>query len=154
MPKQIKVLLVSSSGGHLVQLSRIYEKLSAYDFVLMTTAEKKQVPSALKELPYTQLPEANQKTPLKVIGLGTLLYKEIIKIKPDVVISTGAAPGAISLLIAKLRVGSSCIWVDSLANTQQLSLSGRLVKRFCDLWLSQWEDVAEKTGATYMGKVI
>jgi len=154
MPKQIRVLLVSSSGGHLVQLSRIHEKLSNYEFLLMTTADKNQVPNGLKELAYIQLPEANQKTPVKVIRLGSLLCKEIMKIKPDVVISTGAAPGAISIVIAKLLTNSKCIWVDSLANTQQLSLSGRLVKKFCDLWLSQWEDVARKFGATYMGKVI
>jgi len=154
MDKPLKILLISSSGGHLVQLSRLYENLSANDFALMSTAPKDQVPSEMRALRYYNLPEANQKTPLQVFFLARELYKNLKIEVPDVVISTGAAPGAICIVIAKLRYKSQCIWVDSLANTQRMSLSGRLVRKFSDLWLSQWEDVAKAAGASYMGKVI
>jgi UDP-N-acetylglucosamine:LPS N-acetylglucosamine transferase len=154
MGEPIKVLLVSSSGGHLVQISRLYEQLPNYDFTLMTTAIKDQVPDVLESIPYRFLPEANQKTPLKVLAVMWCVYRQLRVLKPDVIVSTGAAPGVICIIIAKLLYKTKSVWIDSLANTKKMSLSGRLAKRFSDLWVSQWEDVAIESGASYLGKVI
>lgn len=52
--------------------------------------------------------------------------------RPDIVISTGAAPGFFALLFGKL-LGARTIWIDSIANAEQLSVSGQKVKLFADL---------------------
>ena len=57
------------------------------------------------------------------------------------VVSTGAAPGLIALPIAKL-FGARTVWIDSLANCERLSLSGRIARHFSDLWLTQWPHLA------------
>lgn len=151
---KLKIAMVSSSGGHLVQLSRLYEGMSKYNYILYTTARYEQIPERMRILCCRVFPDANLRTPFKVVWLSFSLLSKLAKDRPDIVISTGAAPGAICIILAKLLFGSRCIWIDSLANAQKMSLSGRIVKRVSDLWLSQWEDVAKVSGAAYMGKVI
>ena len=73
--------------------------------------------------------------------------------KPDVVVSTGAAPGCIALLLGRM-MGARTIWLDSIANVEQLSLSGTWVGRFADLWLTQWPHLARPDGPHYAGSVL
>ncbi|WP_245958400.1 UDP-N-acetylglucosamine transferase subunit ALG14 [Pelagibacterium sediminicola] len=73
-----------------------------------------------------------------------------IRLRPRVVISTGAAPGALALMLGRLT-GARCIWVESLTSTDELSLSGRLAGRIAHLWLTQWEHLAREDGPYYHG---
>jgi len=50
--------------------------------------------------------------------------------------------------------GARTIWIDSIANTERMSLSGRLSRPFAQLWLTQWPEVSDRTGATYVGAVL
>jgi len=80
--------------------------------------------------------------------------KVIFREKPNVIISTGAAPGFICCFLAKL-VGAKVMWLDSIANTEKLSMSGRMIRPFADLILSQWPEVARKyKNVSYAGSVI
>jgi UDP-N-acetylglucosamine:LPS N-acetylglucosamine transferase len=77
----------------------------------------------------------------------------VLRERPDVVVSTGAAPGVVALRLGKW-LGARTIWVDSIANVEQMSLSGKRVRGFTDLWLSQWPDVAAAEGASFKGAVL
>ena len=57
--------------------------------------------------------------------------------RPDVVVSTGAAPGYLALRFAKL-IGAQTAWVDSVANVEEMSLSGQMASTKADLCLTQW----------------
>lgn len=70
---------------------------------------------------------------LQFFQLAALLLRE----RPDVVVSTGAAPGILALRLGKL-FGARTAWVDSIANAHELSLSGRMAGSCADLWLTQW----------------
>ena len=67
----------------------------------------------------------------------------VLKFRPDVVITTGAAPGLVALQIGKL-FGARTVWIDSLANAEKISLSGKLAERYADLWLTQWPHLVEQ----------
>ena len=80
----------------------------------------------------------------------------LLKERPDVLITTGAAPGYFALRLGKM-LGARTIWVDSIANAEELSLSGQKVKRFADLWLTQWEHLSgsdETVNPAYLGAVV
>ena len=77
----------------------------------------------------------------------------LIKLKPQKIVSTGAAPGVFFVLLGKL-FGASCLWVDSLANSERLSLSARIVRIFGVRVWTQWESLAKSTGAEYKGAVL
>lgn len=65
----------------------------------------------------------------------------IRKENPSAVISTGAAPGLITLLAAKI-LRKKTIWIDSIANVKHLSFSGKIASKFVSRIYTQWEDLA------------
>ncbi|MCI5150914.1 MAG: UDP-N-acetylglucosamine--LPS N-acetylglucosamine transferase, partial [Candidatus Electrothrix sp. MAN1_4] len=50
--------------------------------------------------------------------------------------------------------GARTIWIDSIANSDKLSMSGQKVGKYADLWLTQWEHLARPEGPHYHGTVI
>ncbi|WP_217640003.1 UDP-N-acetylglucosamine--LPS N-acetylglucosamine transferase [Palleronia marisminoris] len=102
---------------------------------------------------FVAIEDYSQDEPLKMLkGLyGT--FRILRRIRPDVVLSTGAAPGLLCLLWGRV-FGARTIWVDSIANSEGLSLSGRLAQRIAHLVLTQWEHLATETGAQYRGSII
>ena len=65
----------------------------------------------------------------------------VLKERPDVVVTTGAAPGYFALRFAKL-IGARTMWVDSIANVEELSMSGRMASKHVDRCLTQWPHLA------------
>lgn len=90
------------------------------------------------------------------LALAHLLFKItllIIRQQPDVIITTGAAPGYFALVIGRLLRKKTC-WIDSIANAEEMSLSGKKAGKWASLWITQWEDVASEQGPSYFGSVL
>lgn len=84
-----------------------------------------------------------------IVKLAWILMRE----RPDVVVSTGALPGYFALRLAK-RFGARTVWLDSIANVEELSMSGQKIGRHADLWLTQWPHLAGTNGPFYRGTVL
>jgi len=98
--------------------------------------------------------DANRKHPIKVLKVLARCAQITLRERPSVVISTGAAAGCLMAFLGKL-VGARVAWVESIANTERLSLSGRLVRPIADLMLTQWQEVARRyKSVEYVGQVI
>jgi UDP-N-acetylglucosamine:LPS N-acetylglucosamine transferase len=82
----------------------------------------------------------------------------LLKERPDVVITTGSAPALISVILAKYLFRAHTIWIDSIANAERLSTSGKTAGRFADIWLTQWPQLAKSEGTErhpqYWGAVL
>jgi len=146
-----KVLLVASHGGHWVQLRKISSAFDGMDVHYMTTT--KGINDELSGAPLYVIPDAHLDEKLRLIFLSLKIFFIMVRLRPDIVMSTGAAPGFFALLFGKL-VGAKTIWLDSVANVEKLSVSGNKVKRFADLWLTQWEHLAKPEGPYYKGSVL
>ena len=145
-----KILAISSPGGHWTQMQRVTSSFSGNEVVYASTLKgyAKEV-SAYK---YYQVRDASAWSKLSLIILFIQLIKIIIIERPNIVISTGAAPGLFAIIISRF-IGAKTIWLDSIANYEQISFSGRLAKYFTHLHLTQWEHLAsEKT--QFLGKVL
>lgn len=78
----------------------------------------------------------------------------ILRERPKVVISTGAAAGCIVCFLAKL-FRAKIVWIDSITNVDKISLSGRMVRYIADLFLVQWPELVEKNkNVEYVGEVV
>jgi hypothetical protein len=78
-----------------------------------------------------------------------------LSFRPNIVVTTGAAPGVVAIFLAKTFFGSKTIWIDSIANSEKVSLSARLVAKRANLRLTQWEDLSDpETGLKFFGAVI
>lgn len=146
-----KVLAVASSGGHWVQLRRVVPAFEDSEVVYVTVIEsyRSQVP----ENRFYCVNDATRWNKLGLILLALRLAWIIVKERPAVVISTGAAPGYFAILLGRL-LGARTIWIDSMANIEDLSMSGSRAGRFADLWLTQWPHLAKAEGPHYGGSVL
>ncbi len=97
--------------------------------------------------------EANRWQKWRLLKQLTGLVYIMVRERPDVVLSTGAAPGYFALRIARL-LGARTIWIDSMANAEELSMSGKRIGKHADLWLTQWEHLAKPEGPQYLGSVL
>lgn len=146
-----KVLAISSGGGHWVQLLRLRK---AFEGCQVTYASV--LPSYVEDVPgetFVAVPDATRWDRLRLAWMVLSVAWLVVRVRPDVVISTGAAPGYIALRIGKL-IRARTIWIDSIANAEQVSLSGRKIGKFADLWLTQWPHLATPQGPEYRGSVL
>jgi UDP-N-acetylglucosamine:LPS N-acetylglucosamine transferase len=148
--KTTRVLAISSAGGHWEQLMLVRAGLDECEVVYAVTNLAVAERSGVAAL---AIPDFNAKAPVKT-ALGSLkIAALVLRVRPDVVISTGAAPGLVAAVVGKL-IGAQAIWIDSIANAHRLSLSGRLARRVADLWLTQWPHLATDKGPHYGGAVL
>ncbi|WP_244432032.1 UDP-N-acetylglucosamine transferase subunit ALG14 [Rhodopseudomonas sp. B29] len=97
--------------------------------------------------------DANLTTKFALLKAAAKLAWIVWKEKPDVVISTGAAPGYLALRLGRI-MGARTIWIDSIANAEKLSISGDRIGHWADLWLTQWPHLARPKGPHYAGAVL
>lgn len=146
-----KVLAVSSGGGHWVELLRLGRVWTDCDVVFVTVNQEYR--ADVPGYRFYSISDGTRHTKVRLIRASWRLFWIVRKEKPDVVISTGAAPGYIAIRIAKF-FGSKTIWLDSIANAEELSMSGRLAGRCVDLWLTQWPHLAKENGPHFRGAVL
>lgn len=81
--------------------------------------------------------------------------------RPELILCNG--PGTcVPLLLAAwgmrfaglLPPHTRLVFVESFCRVRSLSLSGRLMARLVDAFVVQWPELAEQTGATYVGKIM
>ncbi len=146
-----KVLAVSSGGGHWVQLLRIKRAFEGCEVTFVTVHEsyRVQVPGHKFYL----VNDANRWTKIALLKAARRLAWIVWNEKPDIVVSTGAAPGYLALRFGRM-IGARTVWLDSIANVEQLSMSGDRIGRCADLWLTQWPHLARPGGPYYAGSVL
>ncbi len=144
-------MLVSSSGGHWVQLNRLLPAFEGCEKIFVTTDPKYS--STVGHNRFLLVPDANRWNKLRILWLAVIMLKHVLTVRPNVVVSTGAAPGFFAIFWGK-KLGAQTIWLDSIANVDELSMSGRIVARYADLWLTQWEHLALVGGPKYAGAVL
>jgi len=146
-----KVLAISSGGGHWVQLLRLRPALEDCEVIFATVRDgyKNDVVGAV----FRVVPDSNLSCKCALIWSGMAIFALLVRERPDIVITTGAAPGYFAVRWGKL-LGMKTIWVDSIANAEELSMAGRKVGRCVDLWLTQWEHLSTDDGPQFFGNVL
>ncbi len=145
------VLLVASGGGHWEQLMRLADALAPYSPLFATTDGALLARWGIEG--GEVLPDCNRDEPGASARSLAKAFALVARLRPRVVITTGAAPG-LFCLIAGRAFGAHTVWIDSLANAEELSGSGRLARWVAKDWLTQWEHLATPGGPRYEGAVL
>lgn len=149
--KRQRVLLVASGGGHWVQLLRLRPAFEGHDCHFVTVAPGYR--GDIGDAPFHCVVDATRWERLRMLRLAVRMLWLILRIRPDVVVATGAAPGYFAVRFGGW-VGARSIWVDSMANVDRLSMAGELAGRYASLWLTQWPHLASDDGPEYRGTVL
>ena len=108
-----------------------------------------------RKLPaFIALRDYNRNQPLRTLAGVFETFNIVWRLRPDVIVSTGAAPGLLCLLWGRL-FSARTIWIDSIANSEELSMSGKLARKFCHRVLTQWQHLERADGnPSYWGSVL
>lgn len=148
--KKMKILAIASAGGHWIQLLRLKKAFEGHEIIFISTKDgfEKMVPGH----EFILVPDANRNSKIKLLQNMIKVVGIIFKLRPDVIITTGAAPGLIAVIIGKL-IGIKTIWIDSIANVKTPSLSGKIASLFANRNYTQWPDLANHK-YIYQGNIL
>ena len=151
-----KVLFISITGVHLSEMMLLERLFKNYDYHIIT--EKTDTTKNLSEKYKGKVNYLIYGTkdhpltyPFKLLGncFKSLYY--YFKIRPDFIVTTGAHTAGPMCCIGKI-FGSKIIYVETFANIHTKTITGRLVYKFADLFIVQWESMLELyPKATYGG---
>lgn len=137
--KNIKVCLVSSSGGHYEQLKQL-KPLEEFYNVFWITEETDYLSDADYYLIQTGL-----KDKMHLLKMTHNFWKSLkiwVKEKPDVIITTGTMIALPMALLAKL-FKKKVIYIETFARVYDGTKTGKMMYRIADLFIIQWETLKE-----------
>lgn len=151
----MKVLFISSTGGHLNELLQLKPLFNKYDSYLIT--EKTKSTKSLKD--------KYNNVHYLVYGTKDHLFKYFfkffyniikslvlfIKIRPNVIITTGTHTAVPMCYIGKL-FRRKIIYIETFANSETKTMTGKLIYPIADKFVVQWESMLKLyPKATYGG---
>lgn len=145
------MLAAASGGGHWEQLMLLRPTLAHYDIRFATTEPAVAAQHGIGDV--DSLPDCNQNKPVQSALCAFKAFWIVIRHRPHVILSTGAAPGFFCLLAGRLT-GARTLWIDSVANGEELSMCGKLSKRIAHECWTQWEHLAAGQKPRYFGAVL
>ena len=150
----MKICLVCSHGGHLVQMMRLRDAFKEHDNFLVTY--NSEATKNLENAYLIKFEGWDLKGKILLIRSIIKTIKILVKEKPDVIISTGGGEIAVPFCYIGKVMGAKVIFIETLSRITTQSGGGRLVYPVADLFLVQWESLLKKYGpkAKYWGKVI
>ena len=137
--KEIKVCLVSSSGGHLAHLYMLkpFWKDREHFWVTFDKEDAKSLLDGERMYPCYYPTNRNLKNLIK----NTIVaWKVLRKEKPDLIISSGAAVAVPFFYVGKI-LRSKLVYIEVFDRIDKPTLTGRLVYPITDLFVVQWEEM-------------
>lgn len=129
-------ILVASSGGHLLQLSRLRDTWDAEERHWVTF----DTPDARSLLGDEDVTFAHHPTNRNVPNLlrnAVLAFALIRRLRPRAVVTTGAGVAVPFCYVARLY-GARVVYIESFARVTEPSLTGRLVHPVAHRFFVQW----------------
>ena len=97
--------------------------------------------------------DATRWNKLSLLRLAFRMFRIVRSLRPDVIVSTGAAPGYFALRFGRW-LGARTLWIDSIANVEEVSLSGRRIASHVDAAFTQWKHLENTPGFRHRGAVL
>lgn len=151
-----KVCLVSSTGGHFMELMQLLPALEGNDFYIVTERNLSTAP-IVEKYPHYYLVQQQRRGwmfPLKFAYNIMMSAIYLLKEKPSIVITTGAGASYPTCKLAKM-FGGKVIYIESFAKLNNESITGRMIYPFADKFFVQWPEMllvyprAEYHGTVY-----
>jgi hypothetical protein len=151
-PRPPRVLLVTSPGGHLIQMLELERAWRDTDRTWVTLSSE----DVGQLLNGEEVVTAHGPTPRNVPNFVRnllLAWRTVRARDPDVILSTGAALAVPFFIVGKMH-GCRLVFVESLTRVRGLSLSGRLVYPLADAVFVQWPEAARRRRARFVGSLL
>ena len=151
-----KIMLISSTGGHLVELLQLEKLFKKYDYNIVTekTKTNKYLKKAYsKKVHYLIYGTKHHMItyPIKLLLNCFISLYYYLKFRPDYIITTGAHTAGPMCCIGKI-FGSKIIYIETFANITTKTETGKIIYKFSDKFIVQWKSMLKLyPNATYGG---
>ncbi len=140
-----KVLFISSTGGHLSEMMMLNDLFKKYDYHIIT--EKTKTTKNLKDKYRERINYLIYGTkdhpfsyPFKLLANCFKSVYFYFKIRPDFIVTTGAHTAGPMCCLGKI-FGSRIIYIETFANMNTKTITGKLIYKFADLFIVQWKSM-------------
>ncbi len=137
MPKSPRVLAIASSGGHWMQLRRM---ASAFPESTVWVSTDEGLAADVAPSSFHAVPDANRWNKIALVRSALSILWVALRVRPTHVVTTGAAPGWFMIVFTRM-LGAKTLWIDSIANAEELSLSGVKARRWAHEVWTQWPEL-------------
>lgn len=149
------ILFVSSSGGHETQLEQIMNRIELNDKTPFIVRERANSKNNKKNELF--LKQFNRKEyPITTIIKNSILsIKYFMRIKPNLIITTGA--GVVLPLLIVGKIGrAKIIYIESFAKRDDLTITGKVVYhlKLSDRFYVQWPELQQKYKESIYGGTV
>lgn len=147
-----KIFLAFSPGGHYVESMQIMNALNKYEVYYLTP----YAPTTRKlNNVYFITDTAELGLPRSMILNIMISFKIFFKLRPKVIITTGAEIVIPICYLAKLLFRAKIIFIETFARVLSPSVTGRIIYPIADVFLVQWKTLIKCYGrkAKYVGRV-
>lgn len=151
MRRRPRLLAAASGGGHWIELLRLRAAFAGWDVAYVSMFENYR--SMLGAARYYTVPDASRFDKLAFIKVALKSVPIMLKERPDAIVTTGSAPMLWFVLLGRI-MGAKTLWIDSVAQAEEMSSSGRLAKKLSSRTVAQWPDVAKTEGVECWGAVL
>ena len=151
MARPPRLLAAASGGGHWIELLRLRRAFAGWDVAYVSMFDN--YASAVPDTRYYTVPDASRFDKLAFFRVALNAIRIMLKERPDAIVTTGSAPMLWFLLFGRL-VGAKTLWIDSIAQTEEMSSSGRIAKKLATIAVAQWPEVARAEGIDCWGAVL
>ena len=149
--KKMRILAIASGGGHWIQLLRLRPAFAGADVSYASVA--KEAARDVQGHRFFRFPDANRERKIALLFQVMRIAWIVFRVRPQVVVTTGASCGYLAVRFGRL-LGGRTLFIDSIANAEQMSLSAQLALRHANLTLTQWPELESPHGPQYHGSVI
>lgn len=148
----MKVCLVGSSGGHLSHLNLLKSFWQDQER-FWVTFNKVDAKSVLKDEKCYFCYHPTNRNVFNLVRNTFLAVKILVREKPDLIISSGAAVAVPFFYIGKLFGAKTC-YIEVFDRVDAPTLTGRLVHPITDCFIVQWEQMTKVyKKAKYLGGI-
>jgi UDP-N-acetylglucosamine:LPS N-acetylglucosamine transferase len=147
----MRICIASSCGGHLTEVRCLQPAYAGHDHFYVLD-DKALLPQDMQDRTFfVTHSERDWKTLVNLWEAWRLLRK----MKPTVVLSTGAGIAVSFSVVAKLLFGSHIVFVETITRIHRPSLTARLMYWIADDFFYQWESLQRFfPRGRYIGRLI
>ena len=133
-----KKILILFTGGTIGSV-KVYDEVLGKNIIMQPTEAKEKYGDKISYLPY-----GTRKKLIRYIFVYTYLCLKTIylyfKIRPKYIVTTGTHTAGPMCYLGKL-FGSKIIYIETFANRNRKTATGRLIYPIADLFIVQWEEM-------------
>lgn len=142
-----ELLLVCSTGGHLLQLVALEQAWSGFSRVWVTF-DKSDARSLLRGEAVTYAHGPTNRNVKNLLRNVVVAFRILRRVRPAVLVTTGAGIAVPFAWVSRL-FGARVVYVESLTRISRPSLSYRLISPVADRRYVQWEELHSALRGTH-----